>query len=86
MLKEPEAGVATADFCRKHGIASATFHMFEARYGGMDVLEARRLKILEDENAPQHAACRPDARQRDSEGGRRKTMLDARCEAKGGGS
>ena len=51
MLKEQEAGAATADVCRKHGISSATFYKFKAKYGGMDVSDARRLKTLEDENA-----------------------------------
>lgn len=51
MLKEQEAGAKTADVCRKHGIASATFYKFKAKYGGMDVSDARRLKTLEDENA-----------------------------------
>lgn len=51
MLKEQEAGAKTADVCRKHGISSATFYEFKAKYGGMDVSDARRLKALEDENA-----------------------------------
>jgi putative transposase len=50
MLKEQEAGATTADDCRKHGISSATFYKFKAKYGGMDVSDARRLKTLEDEN------------------------------------
>ena len=41
----------TADVCRKHGISGATFYKWKARYGGLDVSEARRLKSLEDENA-----------------------------------
>jgi putative transposase len=51
MLKEQEAGAATVDVCRKHGISSATFYKFKAKYGEMDVSDARRLKTLEDENA-----------------------------------
>jgi len=51
MLKEQEAGARTADVCRKHGISSATFYKFKAKYGGMDVSDARRLKSLEEENA-----------------------------------
>ena len=39
------------DVCRKHGISSATFYKWKAKYGGLDVSEARRLKALEDENA-----------------------------------
>jgi putative transposase len=51
MLKEQEAGAKTADVCRKHGISAATFYKFKAKYGGMDVSDARRLKQLEEENA-----------------------------------
>ena len=51
ILREQEAGAATADVCRKHGISSATFYIWKAKYGGLDVSEARRLKILTDENA-----------------------------------
>ena len=51
ILREQEAGAATADVCRKHGISSATFYKWKAKYGGLDVSEARRLKILTDENA-----------------------------------
>ena len=40
-----------ADLCRKHGLSSPTFYKWKAKYGGMDVSEARRLKALEDENA-----------------------------------
>ncbi|MFG1306054.1 IS3 family transposase [Xanthobacter autotrophicus] len=50
MLKEQEAGAKTAEVCRKHGISSATFYKFKAKYGGMDVSDARRLKALEEEN------------------------------------
>ena len=51
ILREHEAGSKTGDVCRKHGISSATFYKWKARYGGLDVSEARRLKILTDENA-----------------------------------
>jgi putative transposase len=51
ILREHEAGVKTADVCRKHGISAATFYQWKARYGGLDVSEARRLKMLTDENA-----------------------------------
>jgi putative transposase len=51
ILREQEAGVATAEVCRRHGISSTTFYKWKARFGGMDVSEARRLKVLEDENA-----------------------------------
>ena len=50
MLREQEAGATVADLCRKHGMSSATFYAWKAKYGGMDVSEARRLKALEDEN------------------------------------
>ena len=51
VLKEHEAGVKTADLARKHGVSEATLYNWKAKYGGMDVSEAKRLKQLEDENA-----------------------------------
>ena len=51
ILREQEAGARTAEVCRKHGISSATFYKWKAKYGGLDVSDARRLKALEDENA-----------------------------------
>ncbi len=51
ILKEQEAGAAAADVCRRHGISSATFYKWKAKYGGLEVSEARRLRALEDENA-----------------------------------
>ncbi len=51
ILKEHEAGMPTADVCRRHGISSATFYKWKSKFGGLDVSEARRLRALEDENA-----------------------------------
>ena len=51
ILREQEAGIPVADLCRKHGLSSPTFYKWKAKYGGLDVSEARRLKALEDENA-----------------------------------
>ena len=51
VLKEQEAGMPTADVCRRHGISSATFYKWKSKYGGLEVSEARRLKELESENA-----------------------------------
>jgi putative transposase len=51
ILKEQEAGSKTADVCRKHGISSATFYSWKAKYGGLSVSEAKRLRALESENA-----------------------------------
>jgi len=51
VLREHEAGAKTADVARKHGISAATLYNWKAKYGGMDVSEARRLRALEDENA-----------------------------------
>ena len=50
ILREQEAGMPVADLCRKHGLSSPTFYKWKAKFGGMDVSEARRLKALEDEN------------------------------------
>ena len=51
VLREQEAGALVADVCRKHGMSSATFYAWKAKFGGMDVSEAKRLKMLEAENA-----------------------------------
>ena len=51
VLKEHEAGAKTADLARKHGVSEATLYNWKAKYGGMDVSEAKRLRQLEDENA-----------------------------------
>lgn len=50
VLREQEAGAKVADLCRRHGISDATFYNWKARFGGMDVSDAKRLKALEDEN------------------------------------
>jgi putative transposase len=50
VLKEAEAGLPQPDLLRKHGISQGTFYRWKAKYGGLDVSEARRLKSLEDEN------------------------------------
>lgn len=50
ILREQEAGASVADLCRKHGMSSASFYGWKAKYGGMDVSDARRLKTLEAEN------------------------------------
>ena len=50
MLKESEAGLGTAELCRKHGISQQTLYRWKAKYGGMRVSETQRLKQLEDEN------------------------------------
>jgi putative transposase len=51
MIKEQEAGLPTAEVCRKHGISTASFYKYKSKFGGMDVSDARKLKALEDENA-----------------------------------
>ncbi len=51
ILKEQEAGMATAEVCRRHGISSATFYKWKSKIGGLDVSEARRLRSLEEENS-----------------------------------
>ena len=50
VLKQAEAGIKTAEICRQHGISSATYYKWKAKYGGLEVSEARRLRQLEDEN------------------------------------
>jgi putative transposase len=51
ILREHEAGVPTADLCRKHGMSSASLYGWKAKYGGMDVSDAQKLRGLEAENA-----------------------------------
>src|SRR6056297_437820 len=51
ILSEHEAGAKCADLCRKHGMSEGTFYNWKAKFGGMTVSEAKRLKALEDENA-----------------------------------
>lgn len=51
VLKEAEAGMKVAELCRKHGISDATYYNWKAKFGGMTVSEAQRLKALEAENA-----------------------------------
>jgi len=50
ILREQDAGAKVADLTRKHGILEATLYNWKAKYGGLDVSEAKRLKALEDEN------------------------------------
>ena len=51
VLKEHEAGMPTAEVCRRHGISPATFYKWKSKFGGLEVSEAKRLRSLEDENA-----------------------------------
>ena len=86
ILREQEAGAATTDVCRRHGISTATLYKWKAKYGGLDVSEARRLGALEAENTQQKKllaeAMLDNAMLKDitAKNG------DARCEADGGGS
>ena len=50
ILREQEAGAKTADVYRKHGVSSATFYKWNAKFGGLDISDAKRLRALEDEN------------------------------------
>lgn len=50
VLAEQERGLTTAQVCRKHGLSPATFYKWKAKFGGLDLSEARRLKLIEDEN------------------------------------
>ena len=50
ILKEAEAGAVVTELCRRHGISTATFYAWKAKFGGMEVSDAKRLRALEDEN------------------------------------
>ena len=50
MIKEQEAGMPTAEVCRKHGLSQGTFYKYKSKYGGMDVSDVAKLKAMEDEN------------------------------------
>jgi putative transposase len=50
VLREQEAGAATEEVCRRHGISQQTFYRLKAKYGGMEVSDAQKLRALEDEN------------------------------------
>ena len=76
ILKEQEAGAKTVDVCRKHGISDATFYKYKAKYGGMDVSDARKLKKLLAEAMLDNAILKDVASKNGS----------ARCEAGGGGA
>ena len=51
ILKEAEAGAVVTELCRRHGMSSATYYAWKAKFGGLEVSDARRLRALEDENA-----------------------------------
>ncbi len=51
ILGEQERGMATAEVCRKYGVSQGTFYKWKAKFGGMDVSDARKLKTLETENS-----------------------------------
>jgi len=50
ILKEHEAGIATKDLCRRHGVSPATFYSWKSKFGGMEVSDVAKMKALEDEN------------------------------------
>ena len=50
VLKEAQAGMSAVEVCRKYGISDATFYTWRAKYGGMEISDARRLRVLEEEN------------------------------------
>jgi len=50
ILKEADAGVSTKEICRKHNVSNATVYKWKAKFGGMEISDARKLKALEEEN------------------------------------
>jgi len=51
MIKEHESGIPTAEVCRRHGVSTASFYKYKAKFGGMEVSDARKLRALQDENS-----------------------------------
>ncbi len=51
MIKEQESGLPTAEVCRKHGLSQGTFYKYKSKYGGMEVSDVAKLRVMEDENA-----------------------------------
>ena len=62
ILKEHEAGVSVSDLCRKHGVSDASIYKWKAKFGGMDVSEAKRLRSLEDWSRISNRSCESIAR------------------------
>src|SRR4051812_27096907 len=78
VLREQEAGVPTAEVCRKHGVSSATFYKWKAKFGGLEVSEARRLQGTRGRERPAEAdAGRCNARQCRAEGSLGKKVVPA---------
>jgi putative transposase len=50
IIKEQEAGIPTAEVCRKHGLSQGTFYKYKSKYGGMEVSDVAKLRAMEDEN------------------------------------
>jgi putative transposase len=83
ILREQEAGAKTADVCRKYGISSATFYKWKGKYGGLDVSDAKRLRMLEHENNKlKKLLGTPCSTMRCSRRSLQKNG-DARCQARG---
>src|SRR5713101_4201188 len=76
VLREQEAGVPTVEVCRKHGVSSATFYKWKAKYGGLEVSEAKRLRALEDESG-----CHARQRRTERPAGKKVVTPAARREA-----
>src|SRR5215471_2088739 len=83
ILKEHEAGLKTADLCRKHGISGASFYNWKAKYGGLEVSEAKRLKGLESENAKLKKLLADAMLDNAALKDRWEKNGDARCQARG---
>ena len=62
ILKEHEAGVSVADLCRKHGVSDASIYKWKAKFGGMEVSEAKRLRSLEDVATNSGGVCAVNAK------------------------
>ena len=86
ILREHEAGAATADVCRRHGVSGATFYKWKAKYGSLDVSEAKRRRTLEEENRRLKKLLAETMLDNAMLKGHREKNGDARCPARGCGA
>ena len=86
ILREHEVDAATADVCRRHGVSGAAFYKWKAKYGSLDVSEAKRRRTLEEENRRLKKLLAETMLDNAMLKGHREKNGDARCPARGCGA